>query len=865
MIEDINRTPDPQSMNLMWAESAGRSVVFSAYSPKAGQELWAVGPRLKPRLLKDIQPGPLGSSPSLPMTMADAVYFSADDGTHGEELWRSDGTTKGTRMVADLTPGPASTAPGTYHASAGHLFFSPIPKFGQELWATDGTAAGTVLLNPPAGGLEGPRRFEHFSSLCSIGDTTWFLTQSDVQNEIWRSDGTFAGTQSIQVLDDDVGFISDMAAAGENLFLLTYHSTELEDYQELWVMNNAGGAPAPVAPAASSPRWVNVSPPITLGDRVILSVANSLWVSDGTSAGTRSLPMVHHGIERQSAGSLVTWQGHAYLFAQDEAGSTELWRTDGTAAGTMLVRQGMSSGGAWSMLPVGGTEGPHLALDVRQSEFESILWATDGSTAGTRPLTSSAPIHLSYGSFSGFAGDHLFFIAAEDIDSERRLWRTDGTAAGTRPYREKSYPSTESATLQAAPIPLGDGRVIFAPTVKDDEKELWVSNGTAKGTRPIWVPPASTANAGGILPRAALGGEVIFVVTTTEGTQLWITDGSGGGTRMLRDFAAGDFGYPAEFLTVGESTFFVTGNATRRFLWRTDGTVAGTTELPGANGESLIPVAQAIAEFQGRLYFLAGTANGNAKGLWESDGTPEGTKLVREIDGLGIQGKLEMFTKAGGRLYFTVVNGVDQVLWTSDGTSEGTLPLEAFWGELRAPADMGSFFAFVFREWGKDDVWYRSDGTTHGTVPFATLPENSEFPKTNPSFPLHAAAGGILYYLVITEDGDDELWKSNGTAAGTMRLKDIQPGTQGSHPRNLRVIDGVLYFTADDGVHGEELWQSDGTEAGTRMVADLQRGPLGSSPGYITAIGSKLYVHATQQRFGAELHVIDLPKKRRAR
>ena len=68
-----------------------------------------------------------------------------------------------------------------------------------------------------------------------------------------------------------------------------------------------------------------------------------------------------------------------------------------------------------------------------------------------------------------------------------------------------------------------------------------------------------------------------------------------------------------------------------------------------------------------------------------------------------------------------------------------------------------------------------------------------------------------------------ELWKSDGTAAGTVMVKDINldPYSWGGSPRNLTDVNGTLFFAADDDVHGFELWKSDGTADGTVMVREI--------------------------------------------
>ena len=84
-------------------------------------------------------------------------------------------------------------------------------------------------------------------------------------------------------------------------------------------------------------------------------------------------------------------------------------------------------------------------------------------------------------------------------------------------------------------------------------------------------------------------------------------------------------------------------------------------------------------------------------------------------------------------------------------------------------------------------------------------------------------------------------------------VKDIWPGGLESRPYDLTDVGGTLYFTADDGTHGCELWRSDGTEAGTVMVQDLNRGQKGSKPGWITVLGGRVFFSATTPATGREL------------
>ena len=118
--------------------------------------------------------------------------------------------------------------------------------------------------------------------------------------------------------------------------------------------------------------------------------------------------------------------------------------------------------------------------------------------------------------------------------------------------------------------------------------------------------------------------------------------------------------------------------------------------------------------------------------------------------------------------------------------------------------------------------------------------------------------GGTLFFTADDGTTGQELWKSDGTAAGTVLVKDIRPGTSnygypfGSNVYDLTAVGGTLYFTANDGVHGQELWQSDGTEAGTVLVKDIRPGGDGSSPDYLAFVNGALFFAANDGQNGLE-------------
>jgi len=112
---------------------------------------------------------------------------------------------------------------------------------------------------------------------------------------------------------------------------------------------------------------------------------------------------------------------------------------------------------------------------------------------------------------------------------------------------------------------------------------------------------------------------------------------------------------------------------------------------------------------------------------------------------------------------------------------------------------------------------------------------------------------GILYFQANDGIAGIELWKSDGTEAGTVRVKDIRPGAGSSSPAFLTNVNGNLFFSAMEATTGTELWKSDGTEAGTTRVKDINAGSGSSSPSFLTAVNGTVFFSALEPTTGAEL------------
>jgi ELWxxDGT repeat protein len=147
---------------------------------------------------------------------------------------------------------------------------------------------------------------------------------------------------------------------------------------------------------------------------------------------------------------------------------------------------------------------------------------------------------------------------------------------------------------------------------------------------------------------------------------------------------------------------------------------------------------------------------------------------------------------------------------------------------------------------------YRSNGTAPGTVIIKVIR-----PGSSGSYPHELTnVNGTLFFVANDGIHGDELYESNGigTGQGTILVKDINIGAAGSSPSNLTNVNGTLFFSATAGVSGVELWRSNGTTPGTVLIKIINPGGSGSHPSELTSVGSTLFFVANDGVDGQQLY-----------
>ena len=842
-VKDINAVDGEKAgvLNLLQTfATLGTDAYFIADDGISGPELWrSDGSDPGTVIVKDICPGACGGWPRALTTVGGTLYFTADDGVHGRELWKTDGTAAGTTLVKDIRPGLGDGFPAsTFRSLGGHLYFSADDGVnGPELWRTDGTAAGTTLVADIRPGAAGSNPVMRVAT-GGVGGLLLFSADDGTHGgEPWVTDGTALGT----VLVKDVN-----PGAGTSVL-------------SVYVPEGSDAIDGPPQDWIAAP-WGGFLFAATNGTAGI-----ELWTTDGTEAGTSLVFDLHPGAQGSNPADLTPMGGLVYFAAYEPTAGYQLWKTDGTGAGTArvaLIDGGPAGGWPRELTRIGST----LYFLARDIDHGRELWKTDGTEAGTtlvQDITAGAAGSFSDESISGLTelgGKLLFF--ARSSPSWMKLWSSDGTDAGTVPLADFTGLITPTSVTICWSWAIAGGRLFFNGFGLPHGFELWSTNGTGAGTGMVWRHDETTSSIPVWLGRlsdgatwGALGSRLLFGATDgSSGREPWVSTGTAAGTTSLGDLNAGAYNSsPSLFTQLGTAAWFTTADG----LWKTDGTPAGTEMVHGAGAQSTT-----LFPYGAHLLF-SGSSGTTGSELWRTDGTAAATTLLRDIHlGPYNSSNLAELTLVGGLVYFRADDGaIGSELWKSDATYGGTVRVEDIrpGGASSSPAGLaarGAALLFSAEIDAEGRELWRSNGNQDDTFLLKDIRPGSASsirPLDEWGDRLVAVAGAYYYFVADDGTAGEELWRSNGSEAGTLLVKDIFPGARGSEPRSLTAVGSLLFFVADDGEHGREVWVTDGTEAGTHLVEDLVPGEGSPVPRSLAAAHGVLLFTAWDAAHGAEL------------
>ncbi|MDJ0840645.1 MAG: hypothetical protein QNK37_29310 [Acidobacteriota bacterium] len=747
--------------------------------------------------------------------MDHAVYFSALDWRHGQELWRTDGTSSGTSLVKDFRSNG-----GISEAAFDHTSGQPthLTRVGDTLFFAIGPYSDERLFSLREG--EVPRHIEgrdepiiDIKAMASLDGVLYFAAnRGESPGQLWRSDGTRQGTFPLY------GRVPGLPTAGiEDMIVFNGKLIFAADY--VWSFD-------PAANRVDQLTTTRTGIDLTAEHNGLLyftyydydRTSSFLWRTDGTPTGTVELSELKYLFRI----SYLTPAGpFLYFLADEPATGVEIWRTDGTVQGTVLVE---------NLYPAdqGFRYAKAAAADDRLVvAAEDGVWVSDGTLEGTKKL-----VDLQSRWWSGVIsmGNEVYFSANGSNTSGIELWKSDGTPAGTVLVKDIS-PGSKSSSPN--PLFVWNDALYFTADHPDSGRELWRTGGTAATTELVKDINDDRTTAQ-IDDFGVQGDRLLFGMRTPENDiDLFAADDEGIG--ILSDIE------PLAFHPYGDTMLMVSQNG----LYRLD---EGAREPRLIKPHSIwYSSNDDFFTYNGVVYFRLDTDATGAE-LYRTDGTEAGTYLVKELVPGYEDGFPGGFFEWNGLLYFRGYDGSKFHLYRSDGTAAGTVP--AFSEEDIPNVSSADYFPaedLLFFSSSYNGQLHVTDGTAEGTTVF---PESFSVGRG-------ITSGNRFFFVGWTFATGNEPWISDGTEAGTFLLREIYPGSEDSNPKNLTRFGRYILFTATAPDTGEELWITDGTPEGTTLAADLFPGEGGSSPEDLTPFGDKVYFTANIGESGRELAYTD--------
>lgn len=558
--------------------------------------------------------------------------------------------------------------------------------------------------------------------------------------------------------------------------------------------------------------------------------------------------------------SLIVFSNYLYFFADDSFGDNALWRL------------GRASNNLEKIYSFGiDEEGGQIAATDTLLFFTSEsgdLWVYN------REQSKSTLLIRNWGAVIidniSLLGDGVIFSVSHTHRTE--VWVSDGTESGT--YQIKEIFNSISTSIAKSPIFSGDfpprypelssftkvnEMIYFLAENTIHGTELWLSDGTETGTKMVKdIVPGEKSSSPSSLTK--FGDVVIFFAKDEDGKPaLWKSDGTALGTVVVKDFSgiSGKVS-PSLIVNVDKRVYFKLNINTKPSefsllgsihdeLWVSDGTTGGTERVKqfGSYKDKRSQQFSFLDLIKGKLYFNARSDHSFLSGMWRSDGTPEGTVEIETLE-YGIDACNDVYQRIDKRLYYSFADKSAQTGSCIAGFDHYIR------GEEFTFFDGKMFFVNAVDSNERNALWH-TDGTEAGTdIAAVTNFQYSAGKKGYTKYFLESEAIDEQFYFVGSENVNHELMVTNGTEKGTYVIKDIFPGERSSYPKFLTKHKSYIYFRARDDVYGSELWRSDGTAEGTNIVKDINLNKS-ALPSELISTDDYLYFTAIDVEHGREL------------
>jgi len=429
------------------------------------------------------------------------------------------------RLVKEINPGSASAYPLQLTQARGELYFlATTPENGTELWRSDGTEAGTALVRDIKVGPEGV----NITEMVEVSGTLFFNIQYKQGAALWKVPGpTTTASELTKLAPTDAGAaIYDLTGVGNALYFFHRHSGGAGLAYELWTSD---GFKARTSLVAALPADQHANNLVDLKGTAYFSAGAALWKSDGTTAGMMQIKPLQFGSDTTDFAWPLAIKSRIYFVASDGTDGFELFKSDGTDANTKRIA---------NINPAAGSNPNNLAALNDKLYFSADdgvhgqeLWTSDGTEAGTVLIKDINPAAGSSHPHAFVMNNGTLYFVADDGVHGAELWKSNGTADSTLLVKDVISGTQSSAPSQ---LTVWNNNLYFVANNGQGGMNLWQSDGTETGTIALMpITPSIVGQAPFTPTLAAIGSQLFFpAYSETGGTELWVMGGCPGGCRV---------------------------------------------------------------------------------------------------------------------------------------------------------------------------------------------------------------------------------------------------------------------------------------------------------------------------------------------
>ncbi|MBD2344302.1 DUF4347 domain-containing protein [Anabaena subtropica] len=871
-------------------------LAFSSATMKAYESVLTA-----PYLVKDINPGLASSSISNPLNVDGTLYFTANDGIYGNQLWRVDNTTGDAVRITDINSGSGSSFLNELTNVNGTLYFRANDGIsGYELWRIDNTTGKAVRVTDINSG----SWFSSPNNWTNVNGTLYFTASHNTNgNELWRIDNTTGN--AVQVADINPGFDSSFPNNLINVDgTLYFRANDGSNRADLWRIDNTTGNPVLIEGASNADFLTNVNG--ILYFTVYESNIYRLYRIDNTTGNAVEVAGIDARLENPFISNLRNFNNTLYFRVTDDTTSDEWYRIDNTT-GNAVQLTAMNLGSGYSnpyiLDDVNGTVYFYIYNNTNGAEF----WRIDDTTGSAVRVTGSYPGSMFSNPGNSLTNiDGILYFTASDNNHGYELWRIDNVTGNAVRVTDINPGSGNSFPHNLVHV---NGKLYFTADDGINGQELWAlsisdilanrtpfaandSFNTDQNTPVIISTAALLANdadldGDNLVVTAATQPKQGNLVNNNDGTYTYtpaedyygvdrftytISDGQGNTSTAIVNLTVNQFpavskqpysltatnsilkyANSSNLTIINDVLYFTADNDSgRTLLLSIDSTTGKVFQTASFN---LVGYSQPenLTNANGTFYFTAYGIYGQGYGLWRIDNNTGNAVEITNINQNYEFLDISYLTNVNDTLYFVVNNNYtgESKLWKIDNNTDDAVTVT---GINLNPSNLinvnGTLYFVAYEGIDGRELW-TIDNNTGNAVRVTLI--NSVSISANPSSLINV--NDTLYFVANNGISGDELWKVDN-AGNAVLVRDINPGSGSSNLYNLTNVNGTLYFTANDGSNGIELWKIDNT-GNAVLVRDINPGAGDSNPSHLINGDGTLYFIANDGSNGTELWQVD--------